>query len=322
MNNWYKQKAFFLILIGFFFSRSVETIASKNPNTPRLDSDRSLENTALNSLSELFIRFKEQMLFNQNYAKRQMQLTSFSNNFVSPSNNIIGTLKMNNWLARQQDSCQKIDLAYQEVYSFQTDNYYISICQLEDSFYYHRQSKFDDDRPLLIPAQAISNGGIFQATSRGKTYSVGINGDRYYSLVMQNNNEIVFEPELPPSSDAVLARDLAEANSQLPATGVEADRATNASLELDSRENNLDSQALICTEASISDSPSHDWQQLLGESLDTASQYALNNGYRFIYDTRTPEQAIIATSVEIVNLNIATKSDTIEQVCIRPIAEN
>lgn len=322
MNNWYKQKAFYLILIGYFIGKSVEIGASRYPNPHTLDSDVFLEDTDPNDSDKLFIRSTDRTLLSEeNYIEKEMQLISLSNKSMLPSNDLVEMLKVDNWLARQQNSCKNINSAYQEVYSFQTDNYYISICQLGDSFYYHRQSKYDDDSTVLIPALAVSDGGVFQATSRKTTYFVGRSGDRYYSSVMQNDNEIIFEPELHPSSETVLTRDLAEVNSQLPAEGVEVDRATNASLS-DRPENNLDpQQALVCTGANTSNSPSHSWQQLLGESLDTASQYALNNGYSFIYDAQTPEQALITTSAAIVDLNIAV-SGTIEQVCIRPIAEN
>ena len=322
MNNWYKQKAFFLILISFFFSKLVEITASENPNTIGLNSNQLLENTDSLDSNELSTQFTNQAgLYDRNYAEGEMQLISLTNNSILPSNNVDEILKVDNWLAQQQNSCQNINSAYQEVYSFQTDNYYISICQLGDSFFYHRQSKFDDDSTLLIPVQTMPHGGVFQAINKGTTYFVGRNGDRYYSSVMHNDNEIVFEPELHLSSDTVSTRDLAEVDSQLSADGVEA-RATNASLE-DRPENNLDSQqALICTGVNTSDSHLHNWQRLLGESLDTASKYASNNGYSFIYDAQTPEQASITTQAAIVNLDIAVKSDTIERVCIRSIAEN
>lgn len=98
--------------------------------------------------------------------------------------------------------CQKLNIAYQEIYSFETENYYINVCQLESSFYYYRQAKFDRNNILLIPAQAIFSGDTFQAFEGKTTYFVGKDGDRHYSSVMLNNHEIVFEPELqlPASS--------------------------------------------------------------------------------------------------------------------------
>lgn len=324
MKNWYKLRAFFLVLISFFLSRSDDTGALRNKNASNLNYNPLLENTDSEEYSKLLTQFDNKTwLYDRNSVQGEMQLISLSNSSRLANNNIGEILKVDNWLARQQNSCKNINSAYQEIYSFETDNYYISICQLADRFYYHRQSKFDNDSILLIPARTISHGGIFQATSRGTTYFVGRDGDRYYSSVMQNDNEIVFEPELQLSSDSVLARDIAEANSQLSIDGVRVERATNASLELDLPENSLDSQqALICTGADTSTSHLHSWQQLLGESLDTASKYASNKGYSFIYDAQTPEQALITTQVAIVDLNIAPTSGTIERVCIRPLAEN
>ena len=318
MNNWYKQKAFFLILLSFFFSKSVEIVAYENSNS--LDSNQWLEADSVDG--KLFNRFIDEAWLYERNDVRRVQLIS-RHESILPSNNLGEIYEVNNWLARQQNSCQNINSAYKEVYSFETDNYYIKICQIEDSFYYHRQSKFDDDSTLLIPAQIVTKDGIFQADSRGTTYFVGRDSDRYYSSVMQNNNEIIFEPELRLSPDTVLARDLAEANSQLPDNDMKADRATNASLESHSEENLNRSQALICTESDADNSRISDWQQLLGESLDTANKYAVNNGHSFVYNAQAPEQALITTKEgAIVNLNIASNSNTIERVCIRSSAEN
>lgn len=303
MNIWYKQKTLFLISIAFFFSKqSVEIATARDSNS--IDSNW-LEDSA-------FVDSNQSKLLAQSTVLREAGDSS------------IVELKLDNWLAKKRNSCQNINSAYREVYSFETDNYYIDICQLGDSFYYRRQSKFDDDSTLLIPALLISRNGVFQADSKGTAYFVGRDGDRYYSSVMLNDNEIVFEPELPPSPDPVLARDIAEANSQLPADG-DIDRATNASLELDRAEETLNNpqQASICTGANTLNSHLDSWQQLLGKSLDKANQYALDNGHSFVYDAQTPEQALITTKEgAIINLNIATTSDTIERVCLRTLAEN
>jgi hypothetical protein len=92
--------------------------------------------------------------------------------------------------------CNKVSAAYKEVYHFETENHYINICQLDSEFYYYRQSKSDVNNRLLIPAEALVRGDVFQATAGKTTYFVGIDSDRYYSSVMSNDNEIVFEPEM------------------------------------------------------------------------------------------------------------------------------
>ncbi|HEY9769258.1 MAG TPA: hypothetical protein V6C71_12330 [Coleofasciculaceae cyanobacterium] len=180
--------------------------------------------------------------------------------------------KANGWLARQVISCAAINPAYQQVYSFEIKNYYINVCQLGSSFYYSRQSKFNPSNSLLVPAQAVFGGNVFQATNGKATYFVGKDGDRHYSSVMPNSNEIVFEPELqPPSSD--LSQD-AEANSDLPTDNLPANRANQASLELDNHGKNSPQSkpALTCLGEKSAFHPRLDsWQKLIGKSTATAN---------------------------------------------------
>ena len=84
---------------------------------------------------------------------------------------------------------------YLEIYGFETKNYYINICQSDSSFYYHHQSKHNAENALLIPATLL-RGNVFQAISGKTKYFVGRDGNVHYSSVMQNNSEIVLEPEL------------------------------------------------------------------------------------------------------------------------------
>lgn len=230
-------------------------------------------------------------------------------------------LKLNSWIARITIECEAINPAYQEVYSFETENYHINICQLGGSYYYHRQSKLNQDNTILIPAQAILNGHVFQASDGRTTYFVGKDGDRYYSSVVQNNNEIVFEPELqlPPTN---LSQGLAEANSSLP-TDLKQNQANNASLELDNPEDNAES-VLICTrEKSAFNSRLDEWQKLIGKSTEIANNYAVSNGHDFIYSEQTPHLAsIITEDGTIIKLTIATPSETIERVCIQSAGDN
>ena len=99
-------------------------------------------------------------------------------------------------------TCQRVDTTYRSVYNFEIENYYIDICQGENSFYYHRQSKLDPTNTTLIPATAVFGGNVFQATNGKTIYFVGKDGGRYYSSVMSNNNEIVLEPALLPTPTA------------------------------------------------------------------------------------------------------------------------
>ncbi len=220
-------------------------------------------------------------------------------------------------IARKAFRCQAIDPAFRDIYSFETENYYINICQLGDSFYYRRQAKGDVET-LLIPAEAVFPGAVFQASDSKTTYFVGKNGDRHYSSVMHNDDEIVFEPEL--QSPPAVSSELAEANIAAEKTK----KGTNVAIEIDDPQNAPSESARVCASEKSAFHPSLEgWQKLLGKSPAIANKYATNNGHDFIYDRQNPNIASIATKDgAIVNLDIATVSETIEKVCVQSIAEN
>jgi hypothetical protein len=172
------------------------------------------------------------------------------------------------WTAQLTPKCEIINSTYQEIYSFETEDYYINICQLGDDFYYHRQAKFEQNT-VLIPAQAVFSGNVFQATDGKTDYFVGKNGDRYYSSVMKNNHEIVFEPEL--QQYPALSPELTEANATLP-RDLEINQASNASLELDNPDDASES-VLICTQEKSAFHPFlAGWQKLRGKSTAIANE--------------------------------------------------
>ena len=219
----------------------------------------------------------------------------------------------NKSLIAQNATCQAINSAYQKVYSFSTDLHDISICQLGTNFYYHRQSKTDADNTLLIPATSALGGSVFQATDGGTVYFSGQNGDRYYSSVMKNNSEIVFEPEIEPEAIAVKAEVSSKEDAKLSAPS-----SVNADLNLDNPPNI--SSRLICADRDSALHPHLDgWQKLVGKSADSANQYAVSQGHSFIYNSNQPQMAAIETSAgEVIDLNIAPANDTIDRVCINP----
>lgn len=210
--------------------------------------------------------------------------------------------------------CRELNSSYQEVYSFETENYYINVCQLEENFYYHRQSKSAGSRRnLLLPAQAILQGSVFQATVGKVVYFVGIDSDRHYSSVMLNNNEIVFEPEIEPVSRTISQ---SSDSSQLEL----GDRhLQNASLELDSP--TAETEAVLACDREKSAFHPHltGWQELVGKPISSASSYALENGYSFNYDReKNPTLALATTAAGgKIDLVIVPDSETIERVCIQ-----
>lgn len=237
-----------------------------------------------------------------------------SNTIYSISNKTEGL----SLLAQKTFICQNLDSAYQEVYSFETEEYFISICQLEEDFYYYRQSKENIKETLLVRAESVFGGDVFQATDGRTIYFIGQDGDRYYSSVMKNNSEIVFEPEIEStaiSSDNIQSVSSATAIDN-PETEVEVD------LELRNPEN-FSSQSLICANENSAFHPHLDgWQKLIGKSPDIANRYAIDNGHNFIYRQNSPQQALIKTREGgVVNLDIAVAQDTIDRVCVEPLTE-
>ena len=229
----------------------------------------------------------------------------------------------NRLLVQREDLCQKVDSEYQEVYSFETEEYYINICQSNNNFYYHRQSKVDSDDNFLAPAKSVFGGDVFQATNNRTIYFVGKDGDRYYSSVMHNNSEIVFEPELEEPILSVENSREKTRDTSIPVSSFQLDSQVEVDLELDAPRD-LTQESLICANKSSAFHPDlNGWQKLIGESSDSANQYALKNGHDFSYLSTASGEATIKTKEGVlINLNIATNNDLIEQVCIQPVAEN
>lgn len=219
-------------------------------------------------------------------------------------------------------SCSEIGAKYEDVYNFEVKNYYVNICQLRDNFYYHRKSKIDGGKNILVPAQKAFGDNVYQATAGRTIYFVGQDGDRYYSSVMQNNNEIVLEPQLLPTPKSFSQEivdsglDFHFSSTKLDSSYPSIDKNWLAiSPETQQREQN----ALLCMESSSAPNPSFaSWQKLLGKSTAIANNYAKENGHNFIYNDGLPNQASIETEAgKIIDLNIATASETIEQICVR-----
>lgn len=220
-------------------------------------------------------------------------------------------------------SCRKTNPAYDDVYSFETENYYINICQIEDSFYYYRQSKSDINQNTLIPAYPVFGGKVFKAVDGKAIYFVGKDGNRHYSSTMLNNNEIVLEPELLPT-EALFSQDIVDSKVDFSFAGIKLnslDPIANVNWVVNSqenRQNNIDS--FLCLEENSAVDPNlANWHSLLGKSPDIANDYATNNGHDFVYNRISPHQALIKTKEgSHINLNIAANSKVIKQVCVQP----
>ncbi len=126
-------------------------------------------------------------------------------------------------LVQNAPVCDQIKSGYQKVYGFETESFHIRICQLEQDYFYYRQSKSEPDDILLLPAKIVFGGSVFEAVDGKTTYFVGTDRNGYYSSVMQNNNEMIVEPEinLSPTTTTAKHQDLvspaSKASNQSPA---------------------------------------------------------------------------------------------------------
>lgn len=69
-------------------------------------------------------------------------------------------------------NCSQISAAYQEVYAFETANFYINICQKGNRYFYSGEAKQSDNSSIFIPAYPLENGRGFQATNGNVSYLV------------------------------------------------------------------------------------------------------------------------------------------------------
>ncbi|MGF1539190.1 MAG: hypothetical protein ACFCU5_01860 [Pleurocapsa sp.] len=226
-------------------------------------------------------------------------------------------------LAKNKTTCQQLNSQYQQVYAFETQRFYIGICQEENNYFYYRQSKLNPEKTLLLPAQIVFGGDIYQAVDGRTIYFVGMDDNGYYSSVMKNNNEIVFEPEIaqPSATLTETATPSAEtANVTSSQSNSEGANKDTFSLNLD-QSRDRPTQTQICTRDSTALAPElNGWQEFIGKSPKIVGEYATSNGHNFTYNQETPKQALVKTKDGlVVNLDIATFSQTVRRVCVDPI---
>lgn len=240
------------------------------------------------------------------------------------------------WLfAQNTPSCPQLNSDYRGVYQFETQSFYISICQRDNNYFYHRQSKLDSQETLLLPAQIVFGGDVYQAIDGRTIYFVGMDDNGYYSSVMHNNSEIVFEPELKSSATTVAGTETDSASTNSLNIG-KSNASDNLPVDVETNDNNslnspsatltskADLEPQVCTQDSNNLDPNFDgWQEFIGKSSETVGEYATNKGHYFSYDEESPKQALIETKEGlVVNLDIADVSQTVRRVCVNPIVSS
>ena len=230
-------------------------------------------------------------------------------------------------LAKSKTTCQQFNSQYQQVYAFETQRFYIGICQGENNYFYYRQSKLNPEKTLLLPAKIVFGGDVYQAVDGRTIYFVGMDDNGYYSSVMKNNNEIVFEPEIAqPSATLTETATPSAATTNI----TNSDESNSEEVNKDTFSLNLDdsrdrpTKTQICTRDSTALAPEFNgWQEFIGKSPKIVGEYATSNGHNFTYNAETPKQALVETKDGLlVNLDIATFSKTVDRVCIDPIVSS
>lgn len=67
-------------------------------------------------------------------------------------------------------SCQQISTDYQEVYAFETDSFYVNICQKNNLYFYSGEAKQKDTNSIFIPAVPLDDNRGFKAINGNVSY--------------------------------------------------------------------------------------------------------------------------------------------------------
>ena len=96
-------------------------------------------------------------------------------------------------LDRDGQSCQQIGEAYQEVRAFETDNFYVNICQQEDNYYYLGEAKTGKIGTIFLPANALAPGEMYRANNGNVAYIVTILPSKAILTIERNGAQVAIE---------------------------------------------------------------------------------------------------------------------------------
>lgn len=99
-------------------------------------------------------------------------------------------------LDRDRQSCQQIGEGYREVRAFETNNFYINICQRNNNYYYLGEAKTGSIDTIFIPANALAPGEMYRANNGNVAYLVTIFPNEAILTIERNGAQIVKENSL------------------------------------------------------------------------------------------------------------------------------
>ena len=77
-----------------------------------------------------------------------------------------------NFAISSERNCQQMGAEYQEVYAFETTDFYVNICQKGEVYFYFGEAKQSNRNSIFIPADALNNNRRFQAENGNISYTV------------------------------------------------------------------------------------------------------------------------------------------------------
>lgn len=109
-----------------------------------------------------------------------------------------------------QQSCQQIGEAYQQVKAFETTNFYVNICQKENNFYYLGEAKtgsIEEVRgsrvlrrglsdTIFLPANSLASGEMYRASNGNMAYIVTILPHEAILTIERNGAQVAIESSL------------------------------------------------------------------------------------------------------------------------------
>lgn len=95
-----------------------------------------------------------------------------------------------------QQSCQQIGEAYQEVKAFETANFYVNICQKDRNYYYLGEAKTGTIDTIFLPANALATGEMYRANNGNVAYIVTILPNETILSIERNGAQVLAESSL------------------------------------------------------------------------------------------------------------------------------
>lgn len=95
-----------------------------------------------------------------------------------------------------RQNCQQIGEEYREIKAFETENFYVNICQKADNYYYLGEAKTGAISTIFVPANALNPGEMYRANNGNVSYIVNILPSRSVLIVERNGAEVERETSL------------------------------------------------------------------------------------------------------------------------------